>query len=79
MLVSQGEDLNQLQTVKDATKVIHHRDFTSISVLPVGQEHGENDRGSQRNRTVFQHTGKIGGNLGKGGGDRGKNFYQLNS
>jgi len=36
--------------------LIHHRDFTSTSVLPVSQKHGENDSGSQRSRTVLQHT-----------------------
>ena len=46
-------------------RLIHHRDFTSTSVLPVSQEHGENDSGSQRSRTVLQHTEEMGEKLGK--------------
>lgn len=46
-------------------RLIHHRGFTSTSVLPVSQEHGENDSGSQRSRTVLQHTEEMRKKLGK--------------
>lgn len=62
-------------------RLIHHRGFTSTSVLPVSQEHGENDSGSQRSRTVLQHTEEMGKKTRKRRRRvaEGKNSYQLNS
>lgn len=44
-------------------RLTHHRDFISTSMLPVSQEHGENDSGSQRSRTVLQHIEEMGEKL----------------